>query len=214
MRILTSLSILILLFIGCTSAKYQERQNERDTRREAYENARRKELRQSSRNFLSTDMLGEWQFFELVVEERSRSEDILKAKAALTARRLKGLTLRFWKSGDTAYYYRIENLITKSYGTYTTASLYKENHLNSGKIVFYPISGTQIPDLLFSFTKGEHRQVVLSTGEVHTTSIRTNMLGISIKDKRMDLTLDLGMILSPNGWLYRGNIRCSFEQIE
>ncbi len=214
MRILTSLSILILLFIGCTSTKYQQMQNERDTRREAYENARGKEWMQNSRNFLSDDMLGEWQFLECVVEERSGSEDILKAKAALAARRFQGLTLRFWKSGDTAYYYRIENLITKSYGTYTIGSLYEENHLNSGKIVFYPISGTRIPDLLFSFTKGEHRQVVLSTGEVHTTSIRTDVLGISIKDKRMDLMLDLGMILSPNGWLYRGNIRCSFEQIQ
>ena len=48
------------------------------------------------------------------------SEDILKAKAARTARKLKGLTFRLWKSGDTAYQYQIENMMTKSTGTYTT----------------------------------------------------------------------------------------------
>lgn len=42
MKILMSFCILILVFTGCTSAKYQQMQNDRDTRREAYEDARRK----------------------------------------------------------------------------------------------------------------------------------------------------------------------------
>ena len=31
---------------------------------------------------------------------------------------------------------------------------------------------------------------------------------------QLDLVLDLGMVLSPDGWLRRGNIRCSFQRIE
>ena len=112
MKILIAFSVLILAFTSCTSAKYQQMQNERDTRREVYEDARRKESLKRSRDFLSDDMLGKWEFFELVVEERNGSEDILKAKAALAVSKLKGLRLRFWRSGDI-YYYRINSLIGK-----------------------------------------------------------------------------------------------------
>ena len=207
MKILISFSILILAFAGCTSAKHQQMQNERDTRREAYEDARRQETFKRSRDFLSDDMLGKWRFLELVVEERGGSEDILKAKAARTERKLKGLTLRFWKSGNTAYQYQIENMMSKSHGTYTT---------QSGRIIFYPTTGAQISDLLFSFAEGIHQQILLSDGEVLSTTLRTrtNVQGVSMKEKQMDLTLDLGMVLAPDGWLHRGNIRCSFERIE
>ena len=198
---------MALVLAGCTSAKHQQMQNERDTRREAYEDVRRQETFKRSRDFLSDDMLGKWRFLELVVEERGGSEDILKVKAARTERRLKGLTLRFWKSGNTAYQYQIENMMSKSHGTYTT---------QSGRIIFYPTTGAQISDLLFSFAEGIHQQILLSDGEVLSTTLRTrtNVQGVSMKEKQMDLTLDLGMVLAPDGWLHRGNIRCSFERIE
>ena len=206
-KILMALSVMSLIFIGCASAKYQRMQHERDTRREAYEDARRKESLKRSRDFLSDDMLGKWRFLELVVEERGGSEDILKVKAARTARRLKGLTLRFWKSGEVAYHYQIENMMTKSHGTYTT---------QIGRIIFHPTTGAQISDLLFNFAEGTYMQVLLNDGEILSTTLktRTNVLGISMKEGQMDLTLDLGMILAPDGWLHRGNIRCSFERIE
>ncbi len=205
---------MALVLAGCTSAKHQQMQNERDTRREAYEDVRRKETFKRSRDFLSDDMLGKWRFLELVVEERGGSEDILKVKAARTERRLKGLTLRFWKSGNTAYQYQIENMMSKTHGTYTTRTVYRGDKPKSGRIHFYPISGTQIPDLLFNFAKGIHQQVLLSDGEVLSTILRINIPRISMKDEEMDLTLDLGMVLAPDGWLHRGNIRCSFERIE
>ena len=206
--------VLILGFTGCTSVEYQRMQNERDTRREVYEDVRRKEAFQRSRDFLSDDMLGKWEFLDITIEERGGSEDILKAKAALTASRLKGFRLRFWKNGAN-YFYRIENLITKSYGTYRTGSVYKGDQPQTGLtlIRFYPISGSQIPDLLFNFAKGTQKQVLFGDGEVHTTIIGINALGISVKAERLDLTLDLGMVLSPDGWLQRGNIRCSFQRI-
>ena len=212
-----SLSILILIFTGCISAKHQGMQNERDVGREAYEDARRKETFKRSRDFLSDDMFGKWRFLELVVEERGGSEDILKAKAARTARRLKGLTLRFWKSSNAAYNYQIENMMTKSQGTYTTGDLHGEDKPKSDTIHFNPISGTQVPDLLFNFTEGIHRQVLASFGEteeVISVDLREDLLGISMKEKQMNITVDLGMILAPDGWLHRGNIRCSFERIE
>ena len=201
---LIAFSILILAFTGCTSVAYQRMQNERDTRREVYEDARRKEFRKRSRNLVAHKMLGKWQFLELVVEERGGSEDILKAKAALTASKLEGLRLRFWKNGDN-YFYRLKNLIAKSYGTYTT---------RAGHLQFHPISGSQIPDLIFNFVKGTHKQVLLSDGEVDTMMIGAKIVGVSVKDGRLDLKLDLGMVLSPEGWLRRGNIRCSFQWIE
>ena len=149
-------------------------------------------------------MLGKWQFLELVVEERGGSEDILKTKAALTASKLEGLRLRFWKNGDN-YFYRLENVIAKSYGTYTT---------RGGHLQFHPISGSQIPDLIFNFVKGTHKQVLLSDGEVDTMMIGAKIMGVAVKETQLDLALDLGMVLSPDGWLRRGNIRCSFQRIE
>ncbi len=206
--------ILILVFTGCTSAKYQKMQNERDIRREAYEDAQRKDTYKRSRDFLSDDMLGKWRFLELVVEERGGSEEILKVKAARTARRLKGLTLRFWKSGDAAYNYQIEKMATKTHGTYTTRAVYRGDKPKSGRIHFYPISGPKIPDLLFNFAKGIPQQVLLSDGEALSTILKIDIPRILMKEGQMDLTLDLGMILAPDGWLHRGNIRCTFERIE
>ena len=49
MKIFISFGVLILVFTGCASVKYQQMQNERDTRREVYEDARRKEARGGSR---------------------------------------------------------------------------------------------------------------------------------------------------------------------
>lgn len=212
-KILMALGVMILVLTGCTSAKYQQMQNERDTHREAYEDVQRKESFKRSRDFLSDDMLGKWRFLELVVEERGGSEDILKVKAARTARRLKGLTLRFWKSGDAAYNYQIENMMSKTHGTYTTRVVYSGDKPKSGRIHFYPISGTKIPDLLFDFAKGTPQQVLLSDGETLSTILKIDIPRISMKEKQMDLMLDLGMILAPDGWLHRGNIRCSFERI-
>ena len=215
MKIFISFSILVLVFAGCTSAKYQQMQNERDTRREVYEDTRRKEARERSRNFLSDEMIGKWEFLGIVIEERGGSEDLLKAKAALTASRLKGFRLRFWKGDDTSYYYRIENLITKSYGKYTTGRHYKEDDPKSGVLRLFPIAGRQIPDLFFDFTKGVHQQVLTSDGEVLSfIGIGTRVIGLSVKASQLDLTLDLGMVLSPDGWLRRGKIRCSFQRIE
>jgi hypothetical protein len=158
-------------------------------------------------------MLGQWRFLELVVEERGGSEDILKVKAARTARRLKGLRLRFWKNGDN-YAYRVENVIAKSHGTYTTRSVHRDDKPQSGSLQFYPISGSQIPDLIFDFAKGTPKQVLLGDGEVDTAMMGTKIMWVSIKGTRLDLTLDLGVVLAPDGWLHRGNIRCSFERVE
>ena len=215
-----SFGLLVLAFTGCTTVEYQRMQNERDTRREAYEDARRKETFKRSRDFLSDDMIGKWRFLELVVEERNGSEDILKAKAARAASKLEGFRLRFWRSGDL-YYYRVENLIGKSYGTYVTRIVYKGDEPQTkgdepqtGSLRFYPISGSHISDLIFNFTKGIHRQVLTGDGEVFTTRIATKIMEVSVKESQMDLALDLGMVLTPDGWLHRGNIRCSFKRIE
>ena len=212
-KILIALGTLILGVAGCTASKQQER----DTRREMFQEARRKESIKRRRDFLSDDLLGTWRYLELVVEERGGSEDILKAKAARTARRLHGVTLRFWQRGGTAYVYQIENVMPKSTGTYTTGGFQIEENPKRGSIRFEPITGTQVPDLLFGFTAGMHRQVLASMGEnveVYSTRISTDGLGIFVEENRMDLTLDLGMVLVPDGWLHRGNIRCSFERIE
>ena len=208
-----SFCILVLAFTGCTSAKYQQMQNERDTRREVYEDARRKEALKRSRNFLSDDMLGKWEFLEMVLEGSDGSENILKSKTALAASQLKGFRLRFWRGGDL-YYYRIENFISKFYGTYATRVVYRGDEPQAARLYLYPISGSHISDLIFNFTRGVHKQVVFGDGEVFTTPIATKIMEVSVKDARLNLILDLGMVLSPNGWLRRGKIRCSFQRIE
>ncbi len=213
MKILILFSILILTFTGCTSVKYQQMQNERDTRREVYEDARRKEALKRSRNFLSDDMLGKWEFLEMVLEGNDGSENILRSKTALAASKLNGFRLRFWRGGDL-YYYRIENFISKSYGTYATRVVYRGDEPQAARLYLYPISGSHISDLIFNFTRGVHKQVVMGDGEVFTTQIATKIMEVSVKDARLDLILDLGMVLSPEGWLRRGKIRCSFQRIE
>ena len=214
MKILILFSILILTFTGCTSVKYQRMQNERDTRREVYEDARRKEALKRSRNFLSDDMLGKWEFLEMVLEGSDGSENILKSKTALAASKLKGFRLRFWRGGDL-YYYRIENFISKSYGTYATRVVYRgDEQPRAARLYLYPISGSHISDLIFNFTRGVHKQVVMGDGEVFTTQMATKIMEVSVKEARLDLILDLGMVLSPEGWLRRGKIRCSFQRIE
>ncbi len=213
MKIFVSFSILVLAFTGCTSVKYQQMQNERDTRREVYEDARGKEALKRSRNFLSDDMLGKWEFLEMVLEGSDGSENILKSKTALAASKLNGFRLRFWRGGDL-YYYRIENFINKSYGTYATRVVYRGDEPRAARLYFYPISGSHISDLIFNFTRGVHKQVVMGDGEVFTTQIATKIMEVSVKDARLDLILDLGMVLTPDGWLRRGKIRCSFQRIE
>ncbi len=54
----------------------------------------------------------------------------------------------------------------------------------------------------------------MGDGEVFTTQIATKIMEVSVKDARLDLILDLGMVLTPDGWLRRGKIRCSFQRIE
>ena len=138
----------------------------------------------------------------------------MKAKAALTASKLKGFRLRFWKGSDTSYYYCIENLISKSYGKYVTRSVYRGDEPQTGSLYFSPISGSHISDLIFNFAKGVHRQVTTGDGEVHTMMMRAKIMEVSVKDARLDLVLDLGMVLSPDGWLRRGKTRCSFQRIQ
>lgn len=50
-KILMALGVMTLVLTGCTSAKYQQMQHERDTRREAYEDVQRKESLKRSRGF-------------------------------------------------------------------------------------------------------------------------------------------------------------------
>ena len=147
-------------------------QNERDARREAYEDARRKETFKRRRNFLSDDMLGKWRFLELVIEERGGSEDILKVKAARTARRLKGLTLRFWKRDDVSYQYQIENMMTKSHGTYSTGADQREDKPSTASnSVLSDLWLTYIgsPGIQFHKRRIHRAGTVTGDGEVFTT---------------------------------------------
>ena len=106
-------------------------------------------------------------------------------------------------------------MVTKFHGTYTTRTVHTEDKPKSGRIHFYPIAGTQIPYLLFNFAKGIPQRVLLSDGETLSTILKIDIPRISMEEKQMDLTLDLGIVLTPDGWLHRkGNIRCSFERIE
>ncbi len=73
---LTFILLIPLVFTDCTSPKYQKMQNERERRRAAVENERRKHDPRKMELALTDKLLGTWQFLEMEVDEGDVSEEI------------------------------------------------------------------------------------------------------------------------------------------
>ena len=193
MKILTSLSILILIFIGCTSAKYQQMQKERDTRRDAYEDARRKNDWQTLKDTLEREVLGTWQFLNIEVLESDLSDEIKTAAVALATLNRKGLTIRFFQE-DNIRFYRLNKGNINASGEFT--------------IRIERIAEKLIPLLKLDRDKGiAPEEVIFSRPGLRRTLI-------SIEQDRLYLTVGYGQLLTPAGWAQIGGSRYSFKRIK
>ena len=76
MKILSTFTVIILVFTGCTSVEYQTMQNERDRLRAAHEDALRKHDPRQLETALTDKLIGRWQFLDMEVAEGDVSEEI------------------------------------------------------------------------------------------------------------------------------------------
>ena len=193
MKILTALSVLILIFAGCTSAKYQQMQRERDTRRAAYEDARRKNDWLTLKDTLEREVLGTWQFLNIEVLESDLSDEIKTAAVALATLNRKGLTIRFFQENNIRFYELNKGNINAS-GEFT--------------IRIERIAEKLIPLLKLDRDKGmAPEEVIFSRPGLRRTLI-------SIEQDRLYLTVGYGQLLTPAGWAQIGGSRYSFKRIK
>lgn len=193
MKILMSLNILILIFTSCTSVKYQQMQDERDRRRAAYEDARRKNDWQTLKGTLEREVLGTWQFLGIEVLESDLSNEIQTAAVALAASSRKNLTLRFFQENH-ARFYELNNGNINASGEFT--------------IRIERIAETLVPLIKLDRYKSlAPEEVIFSRPGLRRTLI-------AIEADRLYLTIGYGQLLTPGGWAQIGGSRYSFERVK
>ena len=193
MKILTALSVLILIFTGCASAKYQQMQKEREVRRAAYEDARRKNDWQTLKDTLEREVLGTWQFLDIEVLESDLSDEIKRAAVALAVLNREGLTIRFFQENNIRFYELNKGNINAS-GEFT--------------IRIERIAEALIPLLKLDRDKGMAPEEVI----FNRPGLRRTL--ISIEQDRLYLTVGYGQLLTPAGWAQVGGSRYSFKRIK
>ena len=193
MKILTSLNILILIFTSCTSAKYQQMQDERDKRRAAYEDARRKSDWQTLKTTLGREVLGTWQFLDIEVLESDLSNEIQTAAIALAASSRKHLTIRFFQENNV-HFYELKNGNIDASGEFT--------------IRIERLAETLVPLIKLNRDKGIAPEEVIFSRPVLRRTL------IEIEQDRLYLTTGYGQLLTPAGWAQIGGSRYSFKRIE
>ena len=200
MKILGAFGLIILVFAGCTSAEYQQMQNERERLRAAYEAARIKNDRPTVKNTLERDVMGTWQFLGIEVLESDLSNEIESAAAALTAAGRKNLTIRFFDQNGVRFYEGNNGSIRVT-GEFVVKVdriaevLYSKIHLEQG-------SGVTPGEFLFN-----------RAGIFSGPPGASNVL-ISLQDDQFYLTLGAGASLTPEGWAQSDGIRYSFKRIK
>jgi len=194
MKILMLFSILILALTSCTSAKYQKMQNERQRLREAYEDARRENNKLTLKNALYEEVLGTWQFLGIEVLEGDTSEEILAAKTAMTSASRKNLTFRFFEH-NTIYWYEGNNGSINLSGEFT-------------------ITINRIAERLYPFLKLSRGSGMAPPEFLINAPGNDLSVGMSVKADRLYLLFYGQMLLSPEGWIQRGGLRCVFKKIE
>ena len=193
MKILTSFVILILAFIGCSSVKYQQMQNERDQLRYAYEDARRKMDKRTLKNTLEREVLGTWQFLDIELLESDLSNEIQTAAVALAALSRENLTIRFFRQNNLRFY----DLMNGSEST-------------SGEFIVRveQIAEELIPTLRLGHDSG------IAPGEALFSRSGMSRALISVQGDRLYLTVGYGQLLTPNGWAQVDGSRYSFKRIK
>ncbi|MCG9133870.1 hypothetical protein J5I95_19550 [Candidatus Poribacteria bacterium] len=203
MKILTAFSLIILTaFVGCTSAEHQQMQNERERLRAAYEDARIKNDRRTSKDRLASEMLGTWQFLGIEVLESDLSNEIVRAAIALDESSRKNLTIRFFEQNGIRFYEGNNGGIEVT-GEF---SIYVERIAE----VLYPELGMNQSS---GITPGAFLFGDSSAGIFSGSPGASNVL-ISVEDDRLYLTLGAGASLTIEGWAQSDGIRYSFKRIK
>lgn len=210
MKILTAFSLLMLVFAGCTSAKYQEMQNERDSVRAAFEDARRKHDPRTMELAFTDELLGTWELLSLEVEEGDVSEEIAALKYDIHATTRKNLTLEFFMDRNVFRRYRGKNGETEVTGSFKISPLRYGGELSPFLRVFRD-TGEKLPQFISGMAQSR-----LETGESVSMNISplSNWLGISVTEDRLHIILYGVMQLTPNGWARSGGIRCTFKRVK
>lgn len=210
MKILTAFSLLMLVFIGCTSAKYQEMQNERDSVRAAFEDARRKHDPRTMELAFTDELLGTWELLSLEVEEGDVSEEIAALKYDIHATARKNLTLEFFMDRNVFRRYRGKNGETEITGSFKISPLRYGGELFPFLRIFRD-TGEPLPQFISGMAQSR-----LETGESVSMNISplSNWLGISVTEDRLHIILYGAMQLTSNGWAQSGGIRCTFKRVK
>ncbi len=204
MKILGTFGLIILVLAGCTSAEYQQMQNERQRLREAYEEARIKNDRRIPKDRLEKEMLGTWQFLGIEVLESDLSNEIERAATSLDELSRKNLTIRFFEENGIRFYEGNNGSVrvTGKFSIYVeriAEVLYPELGMNR-------ISGIRPGAFLFN-----DRLEGVFGGPPGTSNVL-----ISVQENQLHLTLGAGVSQTPTpyGWVHSDGIRYSFKRVE
>ena len=200
MKILVTFGLITLIFAGCTSAEHQQMRNERERLRAAYEDARIKNDRRTSKDRLASEMLGTWQFLGIEVLESDLSNEIESAGAALAEASRKNLTIRFFEQNGMRFYEGNNGGIKVTGGF----SIYVKRiaEVLYPKLVMNQNSGIRPGEFLFN-----------RPGVFSGPPEASNVL-ISVQDDQLYLTLGAGASLTVEGWAQSDGIRYSFKRVK
>ena len=213
MKILTVLGLVFVLsglvFAGCTSAKYQAAQSERDRLRAAHEDARRKTDPRPMEAALTKKLLGTWQFLDIEVAEGDLSEELAALKYELHATARQNLTLEFFMDQNVYRRYRGENGSTEGTGSFKI-DLRRYGDVMIPYLRVFRDTGERFPEFISGMPPHERE----TADNISRQLVPWNWLGISVTEERLHLTLSGVMELTPNGWAQNRGIRCTFERIK
>ncbi|MDE0424233.1 hypothetical protein F4Y59_12070 [Candidatus Poribacteria bacterium] len=208
MKILTVFSLLLLAFAGCTSAKYQEMQNERDRLRAAHEDVLRKRDPRPMEDDLTQRLLGTWQFVDIAVAEGDLSEELAALKYELNATARQNLTIAFFMDQNVYRRYRGVNGRTEVTGSFKiSAERYGDELLPYLRV--FRDTGERFPE----FISGVPPNVRDTPDDSSKQLVPWNWMGISVTADRLSLTLFGVMELTPNGWAQSRGVRCTFKRV-
>ena len=213
MKILTSFSLTLvllgLIFAGCTSARYQEMQSERERLRAAHEEARRKTDSRPMEEDLTQKLLGSWQFLGIEVAEGDLSEEINALKYELHETARENLTLEFFMDQNVYRRYRGKNGSTEVTGSFKIDTRHYGDVMLPYLRVFRD-TGERFPE----FISGTPPNRLVTKDNPAVQFLPLNWLGISFTEDRLELTLYGVMELTPSGWAQNRGVHCTFKRIK
>ena len=201
--------LLGLVLAGCTSAKYQEMQSERERLRAAHEDARRKTDSRPMEADLTKKLLGRWKLLDIEIAEGDLSEEIVALKYELHETARQNLTLEFLMDQNVYRRYRGKN------GDQEVAGTFKIEARRYGDVMIpylrvFRDTGERFPEFISGMSPTERE----TSDNVSKRMVPWNWLGISFMEGKLYLTLSGVMELTPNGWAQNRGILCTFKRIK